>query len=190
MLAEAQRTVSGLTRGISRPDAKSDRTYRYFLGGADWSAIDLAHHVAAFVFDQLDVGAGDEVLVHVDDTFIGKTGDATDGVAELYNPAEGELEQGNKFVTSCIQVGEVYVSLPRAHVHSRGSRAELRATVQEKDGDRRRGDRHAAPTGSWSGSHRRLRFRVLRRQACYDDPRTGSRCRLSLHIEQPCLAAG
>jgi hypothetical protein len=59
-----------------------------------------------------------------------------------------------------------------------------------KNGDRRRGDRHAAPTGSWSGSHRRLRFRVLRRQACYDDPRTGSRCRLSLHIEQPCLSAG
>lgn len=109
MLAGAQWTVSGLTRGISRPDAKSDRTYRYFLSGADWSATDLAHHAAAFVFDQLDVGAGDEVLVHVDDTFIGKTGDATDGVAELYDPAEGELEQGNKFVTSCIQVGEVYV---------------------------------------------------------------------------------
>ena len=109
MLAEAQRTVSGLTRGISRPDAKSDRTYRYFLGGADWSATDLAHYTATFVFDQLDVGAGDEVLVHVDDTFIGKTGDATNGVAELYNPAEGELEQGNKFVTSCIQVGEVYI---------------------------------------------------------------------------------
>ena len=109
MLAGAQWTVSGLTRGISRPDAKSDRTYRYFLSGADWSATDLAHHAVAFVFDQLDVGAGDEVLVHVDDTFIGKTGDATDGVAELYNPAEGELEQGDKFATSCIQVGEVYV---------------------------------------------------------------------------------
>ena len=41
--------------------------------------------------------------------FSGKTGDATDGVAELYNPAESELEQGNKFVTSCLQVGDVYV---------------------------------------------------------------------------------
>jgi hypothetical protein len=56
ILAEAQWTVSALTRGISRPDkdAKSDRTYRYFLGGANWSAIDLAQHQAAFVFDQLD----------------------------------------------------------------------------------------------------------------------------------------
>ena len=36
-------------------------------------------------------------------------GDATDGVAELYNPAESELQEGNKFVTSCLQVGDVYV---------------------------------------------------------------------------------
>jgi hypothetical protein len=27
----------------------------------------------------------------------------------LYNPATGELEQGNKFVTSCLQIGDVYV---------------------------------------------------------------------------------
>lgn len=110
-MANGQWTVSELTRGISRPhrDAKSDRTYRYFLGGADWSAIDLAQQQAAYVFEQLNVGAGDELLLHIDDTFVGKTGDATDGVAELYNPAEGELEQGNKFVTSCIQVGDVYV---------------------------------------------------------------------------------
>jgi hypothetical protein len=69
----------------------------------------LAQHTAAYVFDQLDVGKSDEILLHVDDTHVGKTGDATDGVAELYNPAEGELELGDKFVTSCIQVGEVYV---------------------------------------------------------------------------------
>ena len=111
ILAEAQWTVSALSRGISRPDedAKSDRTYRYFLGGADWSAIDLAQHQAAFVFGQLDVGAGDEILLHIDDTFVPKTGDATDGVAELYNPAAGETELGNKLVTSCLQVGELYV---------------------------------------------------------------------------------
>ena len=66
ILAEVQWTVSSLTRGISRPDAKSDRTYRYFLGGADWSATDLAQHHAAFVFKQLEVGVGDEILLHVD----------------------------------------------------------------------------------------------------------------------------
>jgi len=104
-------TVSGLSRGISRPNgnAKSPRAYRYFLWRANWTAIDLAQQQAAYVFEQLDVGAGDEILLHIDDTFSGKTGDATDGVAELYNPAEGELEQGNKFVTSCLQVGDVYV---------------------------------------------------------------------------------
>ncbi|WP_255565271.1 transposase [Saliphagus sp. LR7] len=111
IMAHSQWTVSELARGVSRPaaDAKSGRAYRYFLGGADWSATDLAHHQTAYIFEQLDVGAGDDVLLHIDDTFVGKTGDATDGVAELYNPAEGELEQGNKFVTSCIQVSDVYV---------------------------------------------------------------------------------
>ena len=111
IMAHTQWTVSELARGVSRPagDAKSGRAYRYFLGGADWSATDLAHQQAAYLFEQLDVGADDDVLLHIDDTFVGKTGDATDGVAELYNPAEGELEQGNKFVTSCIQVGDVYI---------------------------------------------------------------------------------
>lgn len=111
IMAHAQWTVSELAHGISRPhrDAKSGRAYRYFLGGADWSATNLAHQQAAYLFEQLDVGAGDDVLLHIDDAFVGKTGDAIGGVAELYNPAEGELEQGNKFVTSCIQVGDVYV---------------------------------------------------------------------------------
>ena len=111
ILAEIQWTVSALSRGISHSDedAKSDRTYRYFLGEADWSATDLAQHQAAFVFDQLDVDAGDEILFHIDDTFVPKTGDAIGGVAELYNPAAGETELGNKLVTSCLQVGEVYV---------------------------------------------------------------------------------
>ena len=111
ILAETQWTVSGLSQGISRPDgnAKSRRAYDYFFEGADWSATDLAQLHAEYVFDQLQVGAGDDVLLHIDDTFAGKTGDATDGVARLYNPVEGETELGNKLVTSCLQVGDVYV---------------------------------------------------------------------------------
>jgi hypothetical protein len=111
ILAERQWTVSGLSRGISRPNgnAKSRRAYDYFLGGADWSATDLAQCHAEYVFEQLEVGVGDDVLLHIDDTFVGKTGDATDGVARLYNPVAGETEQGNKLVTSCLQVGDVYV---------------------------------------------------------------------------------
>src|SRR5699024_2220813 len=34
--------------------------------------------------------------------------DATDGVAELYNPVEQETQLGNKFVTSCLQIGDAY----------------------------------------------------------------------------------
>nr|WP_273838676.1 transposase [Halococcus sp. PRR34] len=111
MLAEAQWTVGELSRGISRPDAdaKSRRAYDYFFGGADWSATNLAQCHAEYVFDQLQVGAGDDVLLHIDDTFAPKTGDATDGVARLYNPVAAETELGNKLVTSCLQVGDVYV---------------------------------------------------------------------------------
>jgi SRSO17 transposase len=111
ILAETQWTVSGLSQGISRPDgnAKSRRAYDYFFEGADWSATDLAQYHAEYVFDQLQVGANDDILLHIDDTFAGKTGDATDGVARLYNPVAGETELGNKLVTSCLQVGDVYV---------------------------------------------------------------------------------
>lgn len=111
ILGEAQWTVSGLARGISRPDAdaKSRRAYDYFFGGADWSPTNLAHYHAEYVFEQLQVGAGDDVLLHIDDTFIPKTGDATDGVARLYNPVAGETELGNKIVTSSLQVGDAYV---------------------------------------------------------------------------------
>jgi hypothetical protein len=111
ILGEAQWTVSGLARGISRPDAdaKSRRAYDYFFSGADWSPTDLAHYHAEYVFDQLQVDAGDDVLLHIDDTFIPKTGDATDGVARLYNPVAGETELGNKIVTSSLQIGDIYV---------------------------------------------------------------------------------
>jgi hypothetical protein len=108
---ETQWTVSGLSQGISRPDgnAKSRRAYDYFFSGADWSTTDLVQYHAEYVFDHLQVGPGDDVLLHIDDTFVPKTGDATDGVARLYNPVEGETELGNKLVTSCLQVGDVYV---------------------------------------------------------------------------------
>ncbi|HET7323427.1 MAG TPA: transposase [Halococcus sp.] len=111
IMTESKHTVSELVRGISRPDedAKSGRAYRYFLGAADWSATALAQRHAEYAFEQLGVGAGDEVLLHIDDTFVGKTGDATDGVAELYNPVEQETQLGNKFVTSCLQIGDAYL---------------------------------------------------------------------------------
>ena len=90
-------------------DAKSRRAYDYFFGGANWSATDLAQCHAGYVFDQLQVGAGDNVLLHIDDMFAPKTGDVTDGVARLYNPVAVETELDNKLVTSCLQVGDIYV---------------------------------------------------------------------------------
>lgn len=53
IMVEVQWTVSELSRGISRPDedAKSGSAYRYFLGGADWSATDIAQYHADYAFE-------------------------------------------------------------------------------------------------------------------------------------------
>jgi hypothetical protein len=109
--AESQWSVAALTRGISHPDAKSREAYDYFLGDAAWSMSRLAQLLVDYALTQLDVGEGDHILLLIDDTFVGKDedGDATDGVAKLYNPATGQKEWGNKFVTSCLFFGDVYL---------------------------------------------------------------------------------
>lgn len=109
ILAESQWTVRGLARGITRPDAKSGSAYNYFVSEADWSAPLLAHHLADYMFEQLHIGEGGHITLFIDDTFVPKTGDATDGVARLYNPAMGKREWGNKLVTSSLQAKNIYV---------------------------------------------------------------------------------
>lgn len=109
ILAEDQWSVSALSRGISHPDAKSREAYKHFLGDANWSSQALAQQLVEYTLAEHE--PENHLLLHIDDTFVGKDerGNATDGVAELYNPATGEKEWGNKFVTSCLQVGEIYV---------------------------------------------------------------------------------
>lgn len=97
-----------LSRGISR-DAKSRRAYDGFLGTANWSIDRLAQQLVEYFCEEGNIGNEDDCLVHIDDTFVPKTGDATDGVGRFRNPCTGDLEWGNVFVTSCLQVGETYV---------------------------------------------------------------------------------
>lgn len=109
IVAESNWTVTSLSGRISRGDAKSRRAYNDFLGTANWSIDRLAQQLVDYVCEERDIGNGEEVLLHVDDTFVPKTGDATDGVGRFRNPCTGEIEWGNVFVTSCLQVGETYV---------------------------------------------------------------------------------
>lgn len=109
ILAESRCSLAHLSRGISHPDAKSREAYEHFLLNATWSSQALAQHLLDYTLSQHDTP--DHLFVHIDDTFVPKDsrGNATDGVAELHNPATGDEEWGNKLVTSCLEVGDIFV---------------------------------------------------------------------------------
>lgn len=109
ILAETQGSLSHLSRGISHPDAKSREAYEHFLLNAKWSSQALAQQILDYTLDQHSTP--DHLFVHIDDTFVPKDprGNATDGVAELHNSATGEEEWGNKLVTSCLEVGDIFL---------------------------------------------------------------------------------
>lgn len=102
IVAESNWTVTSLSGRISRGDAKSRRAYNDFLGTANWSVDRLAQQLVDYVCEERDIDDGEELLLHVDDTFVAKTGDATDGIGRFRNPCTGEIEWGNVFVTSCL----------------------------------------------------------------------------------------
>jgi hypothetical protein len=103
-------TVTDLTDVISRPDEKSRRAYDGFFTDATWNVADLSQLLIEYICDQLRVDQTDgaDIVLSIDDTFDRKFGDATDGVADFRNPANGRIENGNVLVTSCIQVGKLY----------------------------------------------------------------------------------
>jgi hypothetical protein len=103
-------TVTDLTDVISRPDEKSRRAYDGFFTDATWNVADLSQLLIEYICDQLRVDQTDgaDIVLSIDDTFDRKFGDATDGVADFRNPANGRIEDGNVLVTSCIQVGKLY----------------------------------------------------------------------------------
>lgn len=109
ILAEGQWSISHLSRGISHPDAKSREAYEQFLLSANWSSQALAQQILEYILAQRKTP--DHLFVHIDDTFVPKDsrGNATDGVAELHNPATGQEEWGNKLVTSCLEIGDIFV---------------------------------------------------------------------------------
>lgn len=109
ILAEGRWSIRHLARGISLSDAKSREAYEQFLLYATWSSQALAQQILEYILAQRK--STDHLFVHIDDTFVPKDsrGNATDGVAELHNPATGDEEWGNKFVTSCLEIGNVFV---------------------------------------------------------------------------------
>lgn len=102
-------TVTALDERISRPEEKSRRAYSYFFTNATWNATDLADALLSYICTRLAIDQGDEILIHIDDSFSRKFGDVTDGVADFRNPTTGQIEDGNVLVTYCLQARELYV---------------------------------------------------------------------------------
>jgi hypothetical protein len=107
--AQSAWAITALSRRISRPDEKSRRSYDHFFTNSSWQPSDLAFALVSYLFARLQIEAGDDICLHIDDTFARKFGDATDGVANFRNPTVGRVEDGNVIVTSCLQYDGLYV---------------------------------------------------------------------------------
>lgn len=104
---EKSRTVRRLHKGVS--GGKSRTAYEYFFKEAKWDEDAVSHRKAELFYRESGLTAGDKLLLVIDDTFREKKGDKTEGVGKFFDHAKGRYINGNNFVTSCLQVGEVYL---------------------------------------------------------------------------------
>lgn len=104
---EKSRTVSRLHRSIS--NGKSRTAYEYFFNEAKWNEDAVAQRKADLFFKEAGLSSGDRLLLVIDDTYVEKKGDKTDGVGKFFDHAKGRYINGNNFVTSCLQVDDAYI---------------------------------------------------------------------------------
>jgi hypothetical protein len=104
---EKSRTVTRLQKSIS--GGKSRTAYEYFFIEAKWDEDAVAQRKADLFFKEAELSAGDKLLLVIDDTYVEKKGDKTDGVGKFFDHAKGRYINGNNFVTSCLQVDDAYI---------------------------------------------------------------------------------
>jgi len=104
---EKSRTVRRLHKKIS--NGKSRTAYEYFFLEARWNEDEVAQRKADLFFREIGLFPGDRLLLVIDDTFVEKKGDKTEGVGKFFDHSKGRYVNANNFVTSCLQVGEVYI---------------------------------------------------------------------------------
>lgn len=104
---EKSRTVRRLHKSIS--GGKSRTAYEYFFKDAKWDEDAVAQRKAELFFKETGLSLGDRLLLVIDDTYVEKKGDKTDGVGKFYDHAKGRYINGNNFVTSCLQVDDAYI---------------------------------------------------------------------------------
>lgn len=107
IVTERSRTVRRLHQSIS--GGKSRMAYEYFFKDAKWDEDAVAQCKADLFFKEAGLSSEDKLLLVIDDTYVEKKGDKTDGVGKFFDHAKGRYINGNNFVTSCLQVDDVYI---------------------------------------------------------------------------------
>ena len=104
---ERSRMVRRSHKSIS--SGKSRTAYEYFFNEAKWDEDAVAQCKADLFFKEAGLSSEDKLLLVIDDTYVEKKGDKTDGVGKFFDHAKGRYINGNNFVTSCLQVDDVYI---------------------------------------------------------------------------------
>jgi len=78
--------------------------YEYFFLEARWNEDEVAQRKADLFFREIGLFPGDRLLLVIDDTFVEKKGDKTEGVGKFFDHSKGRYVNANNFVTSCLRV--------------------------------------------------------------------------------------
>ncbi|MFQ5976026.1 MAG: IS701 family transposase [Candidatus Hydrothermarchaeales archaeon] len=120
---DKNRTVRRLHRMLSKKERKSRTAYEYFFNEARWDEDEVAQRKADLFFEASKVEKGDRLFLIIDDTYQEKKGDKTQGVGRFYDHSKNRWIEGNCFVTSALQAGEVYI-LHKAKMYLKEESAE------------------------------------------------------------------
>lgn len=106
---EGSKTVRNMHKTLDKDERKSRTAYEYFFHKAKWSDVEVANRKAEVFFRAAKLNRSKKLFLTIDDTLEEKKGEATEGVGSFFDHAKQRYMWGNNFVTSALQVGEVYI---------------------------------------------------------------------------------
>lgn len=120
---DKDRTIRRLHKTLSKLERKSRTAYEYFFHEARWDEDEVAQRKADLFFEASKLEEGDRLFLIIDDTYQEKKGDKTQGVGRFYDHSKDRYIEGNCFVTSALQAGDVYI-LHKAKMYLKEESAE------------------------------------------------------------------
>lgn len=122
------RKVTNLHESVPKDERKSRTAYEYFFNGAEWDDLEVALRKAEVFYSAAKLRRAGKLFLTIDDTLEEKRAEKTEGVGSFYDHARKDFVWGNNFVTSALQVGEVYMP----HI----ARMYLKASEAQEQGKR------------------------------------------------------